>query len=160
MTDRQEMRPGVPGWVKIVLALSLALNLLVVGIVAGVWWRGAPHDHPRLAGARGGMALIAALDRAERRDIFRELRRSGGLDRSGARLDAAEVLAALRAEPPQIDRLGALIDAQSARGQARQVRMRDALLARIGEMSAEDRRRYADRLEEIWSDMARRRTRP
>ena len=37
--DTHSTSAGTPRWVKILLGLSLALNLLSVGAVAGTFWR-------------------------------------------------------------------------------------------------------------------------
>ena len=43
-----------PTWVKVLLAVSLALNLLVAGIVVGARFGDGPHGHDGRPGPRGG----------------------------------------------------------------------------------------------------------
>lgn len=144
-----------PGRVmRIVLAISLTLNLLVVGMVAGVFWRhGHPRDHrppPLLA-----VTLFRALPEADRtslRDALHD-RRDGG---DARRADLAAVAEALRARP--FDRAAfetLLLRHEEVRAE-RQDAMRAAFLSRIAAMDDQERSDYADRVERFGFSKGRR----
>ena len=139
-----------PRWVKILLALSLSLNLLVLGVVVGAVIGfdrkfGGPEGADLRPLGLGPFAL--AMDR-EARDGVRDR-----IDRRGMRADAlvlraalADMQTALRSDP--FDRAlaeAALSDARAATGRM-QLRGHEALLDQFEGMSLEDRVAAADRV--------------
>lgn len=141
---------GTPVWVKIVLGVSLALNLLIAGIVAGALMRFGGGDHPR---SRVNYALpyVQALPASDRRAVMRAIRREGregGQSGHEARKSLYEdMLAALRADPFDPETAEQLLERQ-ARASARiQSLARTVWLERVAMMSAEERQAYADRIE-------------
>jgi uncharacterized membrane protein len=142
---------GTPGWIKALLVVSLALNLAVAGLVAGVFLRmggGSPHG---LAVRDLGFGPFSeALDDADRAALrlhfaerapdLRDLRQS-------LRRDGAEVLAALRAEPFDAARLTEVLKRQGERIAERLDLGQELLAERIAAMSPEARLAFADRLE-------------
>lgn len=135
-----------PRWMKILLTGSLAVNLLVVGVVAGAAWRfsKAPQGG---GGPRDGFAVIAALERDDRRAVLKELRQEGRQARAQARDDMARLLDVLRSPTLDPDALDALMLSQITRGKTMQDTVRAAWSARVTAMSAQERAAYADRLE-------------
>lgn len=133
-------------WTRWLLFGSLALNLLVVGLIAGAalrmsgWGIGPP--------VRGlGPALYRELPREDRRALRQTLRTAGGDAMSPG--DQARLLsAALRAEPFDPDALEALINQQAEALQLYQFEVQRKWLAQVAEMSPAERNAYADRLEE------------
>lgn len=138
-----------PLWARLLLAGSLALNLLFVGLAMGIWWRVGDHAGHDLAGPRGASALVFALEKSDRRTFWRDLRAVHGAERA-ARPDPAVLLDMLRADPPDLDALAAAVSAEAGHRHARQAQIQKAWLDRIAAMSAQERARYADRLEQIW----------
>jgi uncharacterized membrane protein len=149
----EQGKPSVPRTgrgVKIALALSLALNLLVLGLVGGALLSFGPPgggDDPRLR-TLGLGPFALALER-EDRDAMR-----GRLDGEALRADRrvigaslAELRGALLADP--FDRAAAEAALARARGatEALQGRGHAALLDQIGTMSASERAALAERLE-------------
>lgn len=130
---------------RIVLVVSLALNVAVVGLVAGFALRGHSMGPP----ARFDLSLgpvAGALSHDHRRAIARALREDGGLRRGGpAGLDA--LVAALRADP--VDPVAVEDAARQSSEFVRRVQDRaaEALTAQILAMSAEERAALADRIE-------------
>lgn len=135
--------------VRIALAVSVALNLLIVGLVAGAVLRdGGPRG--RMLGDLEFGPFTEALtpeDRAALRQEFvrqmpdmRDMRRQ-------MRTDFAALLDALRAEPFDAAAVRGLIEAQSQRMTGRLAVGQDLLVARIGAMTPEARADFADRLE-------------
>jgi uncharacterized membrane protein len=104
-------RPPAPRWMVFALLVSVALNLVVVGITAASLWRyrlasdlaGAPHVAPNLLGYASTLPserrkLLWARTEDERR-IVRPLRR----ELREARLDLLKVLSAETFDVPQFE---------------------------------------------------------
>lgn len=138
--------PRVPRWVKVLLGISLALNLLVIGLASGAAWRFAKNGPPDAV--RSGFAFVGALEKADRRAILGELRESGRNARRAGREDMQRVLDLLRAPDTDIAALDELMRAQVMRGRQIQDDVRTAVLDQITDMDAQERAAYADRLEE------------
>ena len=152
MADRTEQAPRMRGWVRVVLFVSLALNLAVVGLVAGVALR---HGGEKRAGPpradHMSLAYVRALDRTDReaiRDAMRAALPDRAQLRAGQRAAFAAVLAAVRSDsfdPAEVERL---LEAQFAVSEGRQQLGRQFLIERLGMMSAAERAAFADRVEE------------
>lgn len=156
--SRPPAGPRSPLWMKIALGLSVALNLAVAGMAGGAFWRlhsdGISAGPVRDLGFGPFAGALSPDDRAamrreffENRGDFRELRRE-------MRRDFTETLVALRAEPFDPAVLQTLLERQRARGAAAADLGSRLLAERIAAMSPEDRRAFADRLEQ---DLTRRR---
>jgi uncharacterized membrane protein len=144
--------PGNSGrGLRIALAVSVALNLAVVGVVVGALVK---HDGPagRMEGRDLGFgAFTEALNPDQRATLRRgfiakmpDLRAA----RQEMRADQKTLLASLRAEPFDPAALSAVLTSQSQRAAGQlavgQGLLRDLLLS----MDAEARHGFADRLEE------------
>ena len=149
MSDKAE--PAKRRGLRIALAVSVALNLGVLGMAAGAMLHGGG-----MAGGRDGVRELGfgpfteALDRDQRGQLrraflarapeFREARRA-------VRADAEAVLAALRAEPFDPAQLTAVLAVQRQR-LARQLDLGQDLLGELLlSMTPAARRAFADRLE-------------
>lgn len=135
-----------------VLYASLAVNLLILGIVLG--WLLSPDGPRRLDGpARSlmGAPFAEALSREDRRALLRQM--AGRADRIEGTRDALRarfetLLAALRDETWDRDAVEAVLETQREAAEGRQRIGEALLLDRLEEMSVDERRAYADRLEE------------
>ncbi len=141
-------KPGLSRGLRIVFGLSLALNLLIVGALAGAWLRGAgpgSGPEPRASIAR---LLYSELPREDRRAMRNYVRDT--VDRTVLRQARVgpELEAALRAEPFDETAVRALMDRQATAMATGQRAMRDAWLRRLQDMSPQERAAYADRLRE------------
>lgn len=131
---------------KWLLIVSLALNLLVVGAVASLLWRGRPAVHILAASGGGNLAsYVGSLPNERRRDLFargQPQRQQMMALRSEVRAARRDMLAALAAEPFDKQRY---IDAQ-ARLLDVEVRQRTAMRPWLAEiaagMSQEERRAF------------------
>lgn len=147
-------RPGMSRGIRAVLFLSLALNLVVVGIVAGVLFRGGPYGppprHMRDAVVPYTAALAPRDRRAIGRRIFRSLRAEGSRDalRDEMRADYAEALRLLRAARFDADAFAAVIARQTARAAERQKTGQRELVRHLSELTVDERRDYAARVAE------------
>jgi uncharacterized membrane protein len=140
-------------WVKIALVVSLAVNLLIAGLVVGAMVR---HDRDD-RGMRGDVPrefmrspFLGALDGEDRRAVGRELMReegSLGENRAELRVRFERLLVAIRAEPFDRDAIEAILDEQRAVGARRLELAEEAVLDRLSAMTPEARAAYADRLD-------------
>lgn len=142
------------GWIRIILFLSLAANLLVVGLVAGAVLRHdrdgwADRHRPNLRELGYG-PYGQALSQADRREISRAMNnRSGDLkaNRAAFRKQVTTLLDALRARPFDPELVQSVIVNQQEKLFERQEIGRQLLLDRIKAMDNRERAAFADRLE-------------
>ncbi len=134
---------------RVVLVLSLALNVAVVGAVAGLAISGRANDGPpqRLMFDFGPLGRV--LDPADRRAIGNALRRNGAipLDRSEMRGKIVDFAAALRQDPFDADLVTRELGSFRSRSEQVQQDAQDAFIAHLSSMSPDGRRKLADRLE-------------
>lgn len=135
---------------RIALGLSLALNLAVVGVVAGAMMRDGPGMRAAMVRDLGfgpyTQALTADNRKALRRALFDrapEMREA----RQSRREDMQRLLTQLRAEPFDAGAFAQTMAEQEAR-MLRQLQLgQEVLQELVLAMSPEDRRGFADRLE-------------
>lgn len=143
---------GAPRWMKVLLAVSLALNLGVLGLVGGAALRGAgDRGRPDVRDIGFG-PFSDALSPQDRQELRRAFLRDGGNPREMRRLMRSEVgtlLQVLRTEPLQEAELRAAFSQFQQSGQERLDLGQRLLADRIIAMSPDDRARFADRLEEV-----------
>lgn len=157
-TPHQPTTKSVP-WVKVLLFLSLALNLLVVGVVAGAFFRPghAPDRRSPEIALRGDLGLGPygqAMDRNDRRQL-REALVSRAPDRRDTaakmRSSMVDIISAMRSTPFKIDDVRALIDVQQSRIVGSQDDSKDLFLDHLAGLDDAGRQAYADRLEKVIS---------
>lgn len=152
MDDPVTPSRGSSRLMRIVLVLSLALNLAVVGIVAGVAVSGRLGG-PAPRSVDFGLGPVSqALDPAERRAIRQALRREGALRNLDLRARAEAMIAALRADPFDRAALELLLDEQAARIGQLQGAAQEAFLDQIAAMTPERRAAFAERLMEAFRE--------
>lgn len=140
---------GTPLWVKLLLGISLALNLLIIGAVGGTMYRVSKSVQGGMPGP--GIAFLGALEKDDRRAVLRALRGENRDARREAGQRARDVLQTLRSDSFDGVAFGALLKAQSEQGFAVQEKIRDQLVLRVSAMEPAARAAYADRLETILS---------
>jgi uncharacterized membrane protein len=144
---RETSREG--RWRRWLLVVSLALNLLVLGLVAGAVLRGGPPG----GGARVDLTpgpLLRAFEAEDRAAIRAGVQARRPLDRRARiemRRDMRAMRDALRAETFEPARIRALMDRQFARLRTIQGRAADQVLDQLATMSPAERRALADRFE-------------
>lgn len=143
--------PPVPSrrGLKIALAVSVALNLAVLGVVAGAVLHGGPM-RDQMVRDLGFGPFAEALTEADRTALKRAfLKRSPGLRdlRETMRQDMANVLAALRADPFDPAAFQTALSAQVGRLTGQMKLGQDLLAERVDAMTAPERLAFADRLE-------------
>lgn len=157
MSDAHPKGSVWPTWTKVLLFVSLAVNLLIAGIVIGAVVRHGDvfrQEGPKALPMRqfGYGPFGDALTRPERRALARSVRQHSDelkFDRTAFRKDMGKLLGALRA--PQFDRAVAesILADQQQKLFERQVVGRKILLDQIEAMTPAERKAYADRLERL-----------
>ena len=134
---------------RIALVVSVALNLLVAGALAGAWLHHGGPGRDRMRGT-GPLAPFAAAMTPEDRSLLLDgLRSEERGPRPGPQVFRerfATMLDAIRAEPFDRARLEAVLGAQRLAAAERQAAGERLLVDRIAAMSAEKRAAYADRV--------------
>lgn len=152
-------KPKTPLWMRLTLFVSLALNVLVVGAIAGFLLMGSPDrrsDRDRFDFGSFYMRALSEQDqRALRRDFVSGLQKQGR-DRGAFLSDLSATLDTLRATPFDAEAFeAALADQSRARAQREDIG-RQILANRIATMTDAERATYADRIEERLNELAKR----
>ncbi|MEO3415405.1 periplasmic heavy metal sensor [Roseovarius sp. CAU 1744] len=144
---------GMKPWLRLLLILSLALNLLVVGAVVGAmitWSNWRPHHGPRLES--GGGPLTRALSHEDRRAIGKEMRkawRDSKQDGHDHHAELAGLVADLKVTPFDPAPVAARLRRHRQSFDERLDLGLTLLLERLTRMTPEERASYADRLQEV-----------
>ncbi|WP_299776875.1 periplasmic heavy metal sensor [uncultured Roseobacter sp.] len=155
MQDTPPKRPRISRRIKVILGLSLALNLAVVGLIAGTALRHGDEKRggPRSAGFGAyGLPYMIALPREERRSVIQAVRagKKGDLpDRTARRALYLETLATLRASPFDAQALSDVVTRQAQTAIRVQQVAQDAWLEVVANMSDAERAAYAEEIEEV-----------
>lgn len=148
MTDTDRKPPRMRLWLRLLLVVSLALNLLVAGLAVGAVIRfGEERERVRPPMPLGAL-LYRELPREDRK-LLRD-RNIGSREEREARrrADAKELNAALRAVPFDPARIVAFLEREATRQEGLEEAMRQAWLNRVTAMDDTDRAAYADRLQQ------------
>lgn len=134
-------------WVKVVLALSLALNLAVIGLAAGAWMKGGSRGMPRDLSFGPFSEALSHDDRRALRRALLQRAPDFRASRNAARAEFAALVAVLRAQPLDPVALRSALSDIETRNAGRLELGRSLIEARLTAMSDADRRAFADRLE-------------
>jgi uncharacterized membrane protein len=150
--DREMVSSGrrAPRWMVIALVISVAANLLVVGVFIGASIGRDRDDGRRLAREVARLPFVAALEPADRREVIGAMRRDGGglrEPREALRTRFEAFLAELRKDEFDRAAVARLLAEQRGAAAAGQAAGEAILLDHMAGMSAEARRAYADRLD-------------
>lgn len=155
MTDVDPPAAPVPApprrWTKLVLILSLALNLLFLGAIGGAILRDGPHGRNAMLRELNLGPLTEAFsegDRAALRRAFMGKEPNLRAERREMQGDMTAMLDLLRAPSFQRDDLARILARQVERTERRLGLAQGLVLDLIAEMTPEARSRFADRLEE------------
>lgn len=146
-----------PVWMRVLLGGSLALNLLIAGLVGGAIVRYGGVDGLRAPPRSMGAALFRELPREDRRalrDRSNGMMMSKGMNMNHHERQMAEAMAvsaAVRAEPFDRDALSAILKEQAKQREKFQQSVHQAWLERVANMSSAERQAYAARLEHSMS---------
>ena len=159
MAEPSQPRNGTPRWLRVVLVLSLGLNLAVAGLAIGSAYKWRSEGGPPRSFDLSLGPLSRALAPEDRRAVTEEIRRRGDgeqPDFRDIRRRSEALLALLRAEEFDAQAFADGLDEIRGMALAFQKVGQVALIERISAMSPEARRALADRFE----DQSRRGARP
>lgn len=143
-------KPRMARRLKIVLGLSLALNLLFVGLIAGAAYRHGGKGGPAGASLQGYAApYMRALPREKRRAFRHAMQQGDALpDRAVRRGFYTDVLAGLRADRFDAGAVAAAMTRQREVVVGVQEAAQAAWVTLVSQMSRAERLAYAEALEE------------
>lgn len=142
------VKMGAP-WIRIALAISVALNLAVAGLAAGAWFRDGPHRGlPREMSFGPFSDALGPKDRHAIRESLKSRASGFRSEREQARTELAALLVALRATPFDPIAVERSLAAISTRAADRLELGRSLIGERILAMSVAERQAFADRLEQ------------
>lgn len=134
---------------RVVLVISLALNVLVLGVILGAVLRGGPGAPPYATRLALG-PVAEALDRPDRRAVaerLRDMRDLPRIDRAERQRIAEDLREILKAESFDATAFAETLERIDARARAMQTAGRQALIDQLALMSQAERAAFAERLE-------------
>ena len=158
MTDQQTPKSGRT-WLRVLFGLSLALNLLVLGLAVGAVLRFGGPDGMRPPPKSLGTALFHELPPKDRRELRSQMQDHGARNAALRKSEAEAIGAALRRTPFDAEAVAGVLAQGAQQREAWMTSVHDAWLERIGRMSDAERIEFADRLQASLSRMDERRGR-
>lgn len=153
MSAENTPKPRMRLWLRVVLVLSLAFNLVIIGGATGVALRfgrfGPPPSH--MEEGRGS-PMIMALSRDARREMGRSIRKAYRDTANDAGNESgiyADLVRALEADPFDKEALRAARQALESRMSLRREVAGDVWLESISKMGVTERKAYAESMLEI-----------
>jgi uncharacterized membrane protein len=151
MADMKQQDKPNRVW-RIVLVSSLAVNLLMIGVIGGSVVRGGGRPPAGFELQLG--SLTTALSQKDRRAIGDQIRRNAsrsGQIRSERREAVEALMRALEAQPFDAETLELVIRSQQDRQSELQGTALDAFVSHISDMTAEERTDFVKRLRENYA---------
>ncbi len=140
-------------WLMPTLLISLAINLLIVGIVVGFAISPKGHRNADRAGGHArsiiGEPFVRALPQADRQALIKAIGAERGRlreNRAALRDRFEALLVALHADPFDADAISQLLGEQQSVAASRQRIGEGLLIERLTAMSPDERAAYAERL--------------
>ncbi|MEP2534149.1 periplasmic heavy metal sensor [Shimia sp.] len=152
MANETDKKPGMRRGVRILLIGSLALNLLVVGVVGGAVVGHMRDGDSRDRSDRFGSPYVRALNVQDKRIVGKAIRdayRQAEIDREGSRRSYERVVGLLRAAPLDQNALTQEVAQQDIGGEQRRKVAQKIWLDRVFSMTDTERATYADDLEDV-----------
>lgn len=146
MTENAHPKPGLSTGLRVVFGVSLALNLLVIGLLAGAALRFADTEGRRPLPHSLGTAMYREMPREDREILRKNAQRRAEQSRKFRISEATAIADALRTSPFDRNALQEVLDKQAEQRIGWQKMTQTVWLNRISRMSVEDRTEYADRL--------------
>lgn len=145
--NKPRMRRGV----RIVLILSLAFNLLILGLAVGAVLSGGPKRHHDMRMP----AHVRALEPADRRAIGQGIRaayQEGHWRKSSGSVQSRQLADLLAAQTFDRGAVAALLDEMERSKRSRYEVARDVWLDRVEGMTGPERAAFAGRLREVLAE--------
>ncbi len=149
MTDTT-IKPKKP-WMKILLVISLGLNLAVVGLVIGAKISGYGHGSLSHSGSTGMRVLMHALPDSKRADVRKYFHKNRNKIRANGdvmRASLDNIGTAISAQPFDTDALNAAFGDQRAQITTITQNAQQAFVSIIASMTDEERASYVDNMKE------------
>ncbi len=151
MAEKSVKQPGgMRPWLRVLLGVSLALNLLIVGLMGGAMvMRGKWQEHHKTRLEMMGGPMTRALSREDRRAMGREMRQNFGNRQTmheEMRAGMEDLIADLKAVPFEAQAVANYMAGHHAEFNARLEQGQALLLQRLTKMDDAERAAYADRL--------------
>lgn len=153
---KPEKPPRMRLWLKVLFGVSLAFNIAVVGMAAGIAWRWDDHRRGHSKPPVGTM-LFRELPSEQRKALWQSVRDSKRVHGANRKEDTKAVVDALKATPFDLSALEAAVVQQSRHMAEFQTSVRNTWLEQVKEMSPQERVAYADRLLEASKRSGRKR---
>ena len=144
--------PSKRSWVMPLLAVSLVVNMLIVGIIAGFFFANGGGKGDRIDGPTRslvGTPFIREIEPEDRRALALEIRRDDARlreNRTALRTRFEALLDALNADPFDPEAVRAILREQRDIALRRQNIGEALLVDQLQKLSPEERAAYADRL--------------
>ncbi len=142
-TPRSGMRP----WLKVVLALSLALNLAVIGIGAGAAWRFQGGGHDKGGPPMLGRFIFKDVGRREIRRLVQDQCGASDNVRNRRRGEMEQIIVLMRAEDLDLTAVSVIVDTHIVETHGFMRAVADSWEQRLQGLSLKERRRIADRMQ-------------
>jgi uncharacterized membrane protein len=146
MNEKSPAKTGLSTWVRVVFGLSLALNLLVVGLLIGTVVRFGDKDGRRPPPHSMGTAMYHELPHEDRKALRKNSQARASHSKEFRAAEAEAIAAALRTSPFDKGAVQAVLDGQAEHRLKWQETTQTAWLDQVSQMSMEARLEYADRL--------------
>ncbi|MEK0162821.1 periplasmic heavy metal sensor [Phaeobacter sp. A36a-5a] len=150
-------RPERRRWMRWLLIASLALNLVIVGIVGGAAWRFAGGRAAAGMPPPVGAILFRDLEVETRRSLRKAAEGEHGSYQGRRQAEGRKVVDLLRADPFDAEALSGMLDEHAERRHGFQRSVQAAWLDQVVAMSPVERAAYADNLEQRIKHPRRRR---
>ena len=152
MSDGAALAPiRCPLWRRLLLGISLAINLLIAGLAVGAALRFGPEGAGGPPRSLGGL-MYRELPKEDRAAVYNNVQTANPVDHWKRRAtEAHEISVLLRADPLDVVALEALVTSNAQSRQAWQQSMQVAWIERVAAMATQDRLEYADRMEKAAS---------
>lgn len=138
-----------PRWMKVVLPISLAINVGIAGVVGGAFLRAPTITHDRVESPEGVAMLARAMPTVHQRELrgaLRDQREGQRPDRQTLRTLRNRFIVSLRNAPFDINEVNLVFIDQRKMLTNLTAAGHDAVIEQIKSMSPEDRERYVQKL--------------
>lgn len=146
MNEASKTKTGLNIWVRVVFGVSLALNLLVIGLLVGTFMRFGDKEGRRPPPHSMGTAMYRELPLEDRKALRKNSQSRANHSKEFRTSEAEAIAAALRTSPFDKGAVQSVLDAQAEHRLDWQKTTQAAWLERVSQMSAEARLEYSDRL--------------
>ena len=150
---------NVPRKFRVVMVVSLAFNLLFVGLVVGMIIKGPPQGHGRDGADRIRDFYFQALSRDDRFELRKQMRAQGldlGAGRAQIRGNLASIVATLREDPFDATAFEHAVKGQDQTMAKMRSKGQQVFVDYVRGLDAAARAEIADRLDDIASRTPRR----